>query len=314
MVDWALWGIKGSILFDVVRGALSVPAARLSPGAMLGAVALLHASVAQSAPDSELGCHQRPPQVAIIIDDIGYRQTEGLRALALPANVSYSVLPHSPHGPAFAKRAHALQREVLLHLPMQSRGGKALGPGGLKEAMTATEVRQTLRDALVTVPSAQGVSNHMGSHLTAQHAAMTTLMFFVQKHRLFFVDSVTTSDTVAYDTAKWLGIPSIKRDVFLDHEPAPTQIRSQFERLVRLALRHGTALGLAHPYPSTMDVLVELLVDTERLGVELVSASALIRQRSCLEAASRGRPLESARQDWRGFDPPASRLRLTASR
>lgn len=223
----------------------------------------------------------RQPQIAIIIDDLGYRHAEGLRALALPGKISYSILPHSPHGQTFAKRAHALEREVLLHLPMQSVNGTDLGPGALTQTMTATQVRQTLRDDLRTVPSALGVSNHMGSHLTAQLASMTTLMFFVQKHQLYFVDSLTTSRSVAYETARGLGIPSIRRDVFLDHDPRPTKIRAQFDRLVTLAIRNGTALGIAHPYPPTMDVLAERLADIGRRGVAVVFVSSLIRSRHC---------------------------------
>lgn len=245
---------------------------------------LVFAMLASTARGAQTACKAAPrqPQIAIIIDDIGYRHAEGQRALALPGKISYSILPHSPYGEAFATRAHALQREVMLHLPMQSVTENELGPGALTRTMSATEVRQTLREGLLTVPSALGVSNHMGSDLTAQLAAMTTVMFFVHKHQLFFVDSLTTSDSVAYETARRLGIPSIERDVFLDHNPSPAQIRSQFERLVALALRHGTALGIAHPYPSTMDVLAELLDDIERRGVEIVFVSTLIRSRDCM--------------------------------
>lgn len=237
----------------------------------------------------------RQPQIAIIVDDLGYRHAEGLRALALPGKISYSILPHSPHGEAFAKRAHADRREVLLHLPMQSVTDDNLGPGGLTRTMTATEVRQTLRDGLGTVPGALGVSNHMGSDLTAQLAAMTTVMFFIHKHQLFFVDSLTTSNSVAYETARRLGIPSIERDVFLDHDSRPEQIQAQFDRLVALAFRHGTALGVAHPYPSTMDVLTELLGDIEERGVEIVFVSTLIRSRECtVLTANASQPLAAA--------------------
>ena len=66
------------------------------------------------------------PTVALIIDDLGYRRREGERAIALPGHVSFSFLPDTPYAFHLATLAHRKNREILLHLPMESLGGQAL--------------------------------------------------------------------------------------------------------------------------------------------------------------------------------------------
>ncbi|NVK56308.1 MAG: divergent polysaccharide deacetylase family protein, partial [Alteromonadaceae bacterium] len=61
----------------------------------------------------------KPAEIYIIIDDMGYRPTD-VSAFSLPAAVTFSILPHTPQGSVFAEQAHAQARDVMLHLPMQA--------------------------------------------------------------------------------------------------------------------------------------------------------------------------------------------------
>ena len=109
---------------------------------------------------------QAPAELYIIIDDMGYRATDE-QAFALPESVTFSILPHTPQGQAFAERAHAQSRDVMLHLPMEAQSDKPLGPGAITSSMYANEITATFEAALASVPYAIGVNNHMGSVLTA---------------------------------------------------------------------------------------------------------------------------------------------------
>ncbi|MFT5235604.1 MAG: polysaccharide deacetylase 2 family uncharacterized protein YibQ, partial [Shewanella sp.] len=104
-------------------------------------------------------------QVAIIIDDIGYRQSDEA-VLTLPENITISVLPHTPLGYTVASAAYEKGHEIMVHLPMQSLNGKALGPGGLTNSMGEIELKNIMRSAFLSVPFAKGANNHMGSLLT----------------------------------------------------------------------------------------------------------------------------------------------------
>jgi hypothetical protein len=103
------------------------------------------------------------PAIAIIIDDLGNGYERDKRAVLLPGKLSYAFLPHTPHTKALANLAHALKKDVLLHLPMQATEAEPLGPGALTLDMSARQLLQTFFTSLASVPHAVGLNNHMGS-------------------------------------------------------------------------------------------------------------------------------------------------------
>ena len=58
-------------------------------------------------------------QVAIVIDDMGYRYTDK-HALALPGAITYAFLPHTTYGRKLAVIANSENHDVLIHIPMES--------------------------------------------------------------------------------------------------------------------------------------------------------------------------------------------------
>ena len=220
------------------------------------------------------------PVISIIIDDMGYRLKEGRVALALPGAVCYSFLPFTPNGARLAETANALGKDILLHMPMEAeQHNRLLGPGALRNDMSQAEMITTLRTALESVPRAIGINNHMGSLLTTQADKMQWVMHEIHRHAgLFFVDSRTTTGTVAGEIALEQGIPSISRDVFLDDDPDPAAIRAQFQRLIAKARAQGYALAIGHPHPQTLAVLAAELPQLEqRHGVRLVRLGNLVK-------------------------------------
>ena len=219
------------------------------------------------------------PVIAIVLDDIGNHRTEALRLLELPGPLSFAFLPHTPYARSLAEIAHQLGNDVLLHLPMDANRGQALGPGGITEAMSEAELIAEFSHSLAAIPHAIGVSNHMGSRLTRKRTQMVWLMQALKrKPELMFLDSRTTEHTVAADVARELGIPTLERDVFLDNEQDEESIRSQLLALVRVAKRHGSAVGIGHPYPETIEALEEFLPMLSEFGVRLLRASSIINQ------------------------------------
>ncbi|MDJ0739121.1 MAG: divergent polysaccharide deacetylase family protein [Gammaproteobacteria bacterium] len=223
-----------------------------------------------------------PARIAIIIDDLGNHRTLGHRALALPGALTYSVLPRRPHSADIARRAHAAGKEVMLHLPMQTSDGRRMGGGGLSLSMDRRQFMYALRDSLASVPHVVGVNNHMGSLLTQHPGAMRWLMEDLACYdRLYFVDSRTDVRTVARRQARAAGLANAERDVFLDNRQEPEYIRGQLHRLIAEARRHGSAIGIGHPYPATLAVLAEELPRLAEQGIQLVPVSRLVeRQRN----------------------------------
>jgi len=217
------------------------------------------------------------PRVAIIIDDLGYQLDAGQRALALPGRVSYAVLPHTPSGTDLARRAAALGRDVLLHLPLQPAGsGEETDPGAITLDMSRRQFRVVFDHDLATVPQAIGINSHRGSLLTRHPGHMGWLMQELGDRGLLFVDSYTTHHSVALRIARENGIPAAKRDVFLDADRSPAAIAAEYLRLQRLAREQGAAIGIAHPYPETLRFLEDVLPSIEADGIRLVGIAELL--------------------------------------
>tara|TARA_B100000809_G_scaffold263501_1_gene316895 strand:+ start:1871 stop:2707 length:837 start_codon:yes stop_codon:yes gene_type:complete len=216
------------------------------------------------------------PRIAIIIDDLGYHLKRGQRAVDLPAAVTLSILPHGPNSQALARRASKRGKEIMLHAPMSNIAGIPLDDGALTSDMNRQQLVAVLRQGLAALPDAIGVNNHMGSLLTQQAAPMHWLMAELSKQQLFFVDSRTSADSLAFDIAQSYSLPSLKRDVFLDNQRDHAFIESQFQQLLRIAKKRGWALGIGHPYPETLAVLEEYLPQLKQQGVEVVTISALL--------------------------------------
>jgi polysaccharide deacetylase 2 family uncharacterized protein YibQ len=218
------------------------------------------------------------PLISIVIDDLGDRAEHDRRVIDLPGAVACAFLPESPHTPRLAALAHERGKEILVHLPMEPEGGRG-HPLALRVGQSAEDRHQQLERLLASVPYATGVNNHQGSRATASRGVMHAVMRELSlRGTRFFVDSMTSRDSIAYPLARAYGIPATRRHVFLDHERGVDAVRAQFARLVALARRSGGALAIGHPYPETIEVLSEALPDLERFGVELVKPSELIRR------------------------------------
>lgn len=219
--------------------------------------------------------------ISIIIDDLGYRYRDSLRAVHLPGPVTLSFLPHTPYTVPLAKQGWILNKEIMVHLPMQAINGNRLGPGGLTLDMDQQQFNLTLKQSVAAVPRATGINNHMGSLLTRNPTAMQWLMSGLsQQNALYFVDSRTTEQSQALIQAREHGIQHTGRDIFLDHNPDKQAIVAQFTKLIRHAKRHGSALAIGHPRQNTLDVLEAGLPLLAEHGIKLVPVSELIRYRS----------------------------------
>ena len=200
------------------------------------------------------------PLVAILIDDMGYNLPINNQFLKLEAPLSFSFLPTAPHTPMLAKKAKDLGKDVLIHLPLEPVNSAIdPGPGVLRLSMDFDSMLQILRKDLDAVPGAIGVNNHMGSKFTTSKRGMELILTEIKRRGLFFVDSKTTPDSVAYVTARSMGIPAAERAVFLDHDTQEESIRREIKKMVKLSMKNGCVLAIGHPTPNTWKVLYEEL-------------------------------------------------------
>ncbi|HOV60571.1 MAG TPA: divergent polysaccharide deacetylase family protein [Candidatus Hydrogenedentes bacterium] len=215
-----------------------------------------------------------PPRVAIILDDGGWGGRETEEILAMDSRLTLSILPHTPYGTETALRASELGFEIMLHMPMQN--GKGCFPGEIRVDMDAETIRELTLRAVEQVPGACGTNNHTGTTFTRNRPGMEAFMDVVSELGWFFVDSRTTTRSVAYTVAVGKGVPALNREIFLDHVNTRTYIDSQFRALIALAKKNGKALAIGHFRPNTVQALKEWLPELDKQEIDLVHVSEIL--------------------------------------
>jgi len=217
-----------------------------------------------------------PPRLVIVIDDLGQNleQAKDLLDLALP--LTFSVLPNLPATRDVEALAAKAGMEVILHQPMEAATQPREEPSTLKPAMSVPEVAAVLAANLAQLPHAAGVSNHTGSKATEDPVLMAAVMAALKDKGLFFLDSLTTSKSVAAAQAARLGVPTLARNVFLDNERGQQAALLQLAQAEKEARAKGRAIAIGHPYPETIAALSSWSIRRDK-SVRLVTLGSLLK-------------------------------------
>lgn len=217
------------------------------------------------------------PRVAIVLDDLGYskKDLEKLKEIGVPLTVA--VLPDTPYAAEAAAFAVTNGMDVILHCPMEPLNYK----GGLeKSTITAVmddeTVKKTFNDSLAKVNFSKGISNHMGSKLTADKRAMRVIFAELKNKGLFYLDSRTSGSTVCPEIAKETGVSFIDRDIFLDNTPEEGAISAQMDKAAKIARIFGDAVAIGHYKTVTIEALKNIVPRLRSEGIEFVRLSELV--------------------------------------
>ena len=213
--------------------------------------------------------------IAIILDDFGFEGQQIDRAMALDPNISFSILPNGNRAADYARRLHARGYEVMCHLPMEPMGAESPGANAILTSMGDDEIEQAVRRNVAAIPFAKGVNNHMGSRATSNRRVMETVIGALPQG-MYFVDSRTAGGSVAESVAREKRVPTASRQVFLDDSNDPHQIRRQLTMLAQAAASRGTAIGIGHPRPATLEVLAAEIPRLRAEGYRFVRASQVV--------------------------------------
>lgn len=221
------------------------------------------------------------PRVALIIDDIGFSASRTRKFLQLGIPITFSILPCLEQSRDLANEIHESGHEVMLHQPMEPYDSHMdPGPGALFQGFTADAIGSILEENINSVPFAVGVNNHMGSKFTECQKEVRDVLKVINRVGLFFVDSLTTSHSTAYETARKLQMATACRNRFLDNLPHESAIHLQLHKLMESALKYGRAIGIGHPYPETARAIRRFAEDFEQSGVSLVHVSHVLSTRN----------------------------------
>lgn len=220
------------------------------------------------------------PMIALVIDDVGIDRRRSDAVVALPAPLTLSFLTYAHDLDRQTAAARARGHELMVHVPMQPKSADAdPGPKVLRVRDTQVQLAEKLEWGLGRFNGYVGVNNHMGSRFTTDRAGMQAVMAALGSRGLFFLDSMTAPDSAGVSTARAAGVPVLTRDVFLDNEDTPEEVRYRLEQVEKIALRTGAAIAIGHPHDATITVLRDWIPDAITRGFTIVPVSALVRRR-----------------------------------
>ena len=219
----------------------------------------------------------RTPKIALIVDDIGYNRSLAWQFVELNEILTFSILPKVSYSRELAFELNHQGYEVMLHQPMEPYSNCCdPGPGALFVGDNAQHIEKILQANIRSIPFAKGVNNHMGSKFTASPNEIGNALKVIRSRGMFFVDSYTSSRSLAHATARRYHIPTAHRNVFLDNVRQESAIMSQLVHLQKHAMLYGRAIGIGHPFPETVRAIGRFSKRLKQSNVSLVPVSEIL--------------------------------------
>ena len=216
--------------------------------------------------------------IGLIIDDFGYRNDHVSNGfLQLPGKLTYAIIPGHDYSQLFSKKAYDAGYEIIVHLPMENIG-KTYGEEEyvLMSYFQDDEIKNRINMAFDLLPESIGLNNHQGSRGTADSRVMTLVAGVIKEKKKFFIDSRTTNNSLAETTMRKYGVPTNKRDVFLDNELDEEKIKIQLLELADVSEEKGIAIGIGHVKPQTLNVLAKEIPVLQEKGFRFEFVSNLV--------------------------------------
>ncbi|NLB83494.1 MAG: divergent polysaccharide deacetylase family protein [Synergistaceae bacterium] len=197
------------------------------------------------------------PWISLVIDDFGFSKAMAEEYGALDLPLTWAIIPFQPQSKITAEIAAAAEIPYIIHMPMGAQGDKIWTEksGVIDKGMSPETVTLLLRKAVASLPGAQGLNNHRGSRATADEGTMEMVMNELAATPLFFLDSRTSSSSVAYDTAWKKGIAAGYASIFLDNETSWESMEKQFRRGLAMAGKRGWVVMIGHTRTDTLNYL-----------------------------------------------------------
>ena len=216
--------------------------------------------------------------IGLIIDDFGYRNDHVSNGfLNLSGKLTYAIIPGHEYSQLFSKKAYDAGYEIIVHMPMENIG-KTYGEEEyvLMSYFQDDEIKDRISSAFDQLPESIGLNNHQGSRGTADSRVMTLLAGVIKEKKKFFIDSRTTSNSLAETTMRKYNVATNKRDIFLDNELDEEIINTQLLKLAELSEEKGIAIGIGHVKPQTLSVLEREIPVLQKKGFRFEFVSRLV--------------------------------------
>jgi hypothetical protein len=224
--------------------------------------------------------NDKRPRVALAVANMGLSAAATDQAInGMPGGVTLVFAPFADGLKDTVARARGKGHEVLLSVPMEPEGYPRSDPGPqtLLASLSEVENQDRLAWALTRAEGYVGIANLTGSRFAASPRHLEPVLKTLRQRGLLFLDRWANSPQApALQLAKDLGLPVAGVQMVVDQEPARSAIDGRLAELERIARRDGRAVGLALPYPLSLERIAVWASGLEARGVALAPVSAVV--------------------------------------
>ena len=219
-------------------------------------------------------------RIAIVISEVGMNAKRTQKAIQdLPAAFTLAFNPYGNNLQNLVDQARSAGHEILLQLPMEPLGYPNIDPGpqALRTDLSEEENLSRLTWLLNRFTGYVGFTNQMGSKFTATAESLHPVLEVIKEKGFLYLDSRTSSNSVAAAIAEQLDIPVAINNRFLDHKADGALIDARLKELEKIALETGSAVGIAYPHDETFRHLSDWAKTLDKKGLVLAPITAVIK-------------------------------------
>jgi polysaccharide deacetylase 2 family uncharacterized protein YibQ len=220
----------------------------------------------------------RPIRIAILLRGVGRDDDNSNEAVTnLPSAVSLAFMPYNGGAQQWATKARELGHEVIVQLPLEPSDYPVNNPGPetLLSSSSADQNLSRMRAVLRRFNGYTGVTNFLGGRILQSKTALRPILEDLKSQGLIYVGEGNNSHAVVKGLAGELGLRYGNADLIIDAQPSPDAIKKALERLVALARKDGTAIGLGYASRTTIEQIRAWSETLAADGVTLVPVGAL---------------------------------------
>ena len=221
---------------------------------------------------------EQRPRIAIIISGLGLSSAATEAAVQdMPSEVTLAFTPYASRLEAWISTSRAAGHEVMLSLPMEPMGFPASDPGPhtLLTSLSPVENLDRMEWALGRFTGYVGVVDFLGSRFTTNEQSLLPVLKALKDRGLMFVDSKSSSSSVAAQIAGIIDLPHAVNSRFIDDEASRSYIDRALDDLEKTARRNGSAVGIGYAYPVTLERVKSWAATLPQKGIVLAPVTAL---------------------------------------
>jgi len=202
--------------------------------------------------------HSNLPKIALVFDDLGENLDDLKEVYSLGIPLTISIIPDLRFSKNIAHIGYRCGFSVFIHLPLEPENDvyyKRATYKFIHSGMPKRDIVLLTRQYLNSIRIATGVNNHMGSKATQDEELMRIIMDELKMRGLVFIDSRTTTKSVAYKIAQEKGLVCGYSEGFLDPADDKEVIKEKMSELIKQAKQKGKIIVIGHPRKNTIEFL-----------------------------------------------------------